>query len=82
MAEDVAIAEEFKMGGGATGGEIDDGMRDDGMHIDDAVSEESRAAEDDAAALAMPIASAFARMPRASAKEKLHAFLEARPGGS
>ena len=30
----------------------------------------------------MPIASAFARMPRASAKEKLLAFLEARPAGA
>jgi DNA polymerase III subunit epsilon len=72
------------MGGGVTGGQIDDGTRDDRMHRYqiDAGSGESGAPEDDTAVLAMPITSAFARMPLASAKEKLFAFLEARPAGA
>ena len=72
------------MGGEVTEGEIDAGIRDDGAYGDqvDASIGESSMPDDDAAALAMPLASAFARMPTASAKEKLHAFLEARPAGA
>ena len=69
------------MGGGATGGGFDDGIRDDGMRIDVATVD-SPPADDDPAAHEMAYASAFARMPRATAKEKLHAFLEARPAGA
>jgi DNA polymerase III subunit epsilon len=65
------------MGGGATGGVIDG----DGF-VDAAQADDSQVAEDDAVAPAMPFGSAFARMPHASAKEKLHAFLEARPAGA
>jgi DNA polymerase III epsilon subunit family exonuclease len=73
------------MGGGVTGSGFDEGMRDDGAYgdpLESAATNESSTAEDDAAALAMPLASAFARMPRSSAKEKLQAFLEERPAGA
>ncbi len=73
------------MGGGLKGGGIDVGIRDDGAYgdpLESAATDEASTAEDNAAALAMPLASAFARMPRSSAKEKLHAFLEERPAGA
>jgi DNA polymerase-3 subunit epsilon len=72
------------MSGGAAGGEIDESTREEGLHADqvEAVIDEAQTADDNAPALVMPTASAFDRMPRASAKEKLHAFLEARPAGA
>jgi DNA polymerase III subunit epsilon len=84
VAEEIAELREITMGGGATDGQIDDGTRDDRIHgyqIGAGISE-SPMLEDGTAALAMPITSAFARMPLASAKEKLLAFLEARPAGA
>jgi DNA polymerase-3 subunit epsilon len=72
------------MSGGVAGGETNDGLNDDSAYRDQtgAVIDEPRTGDDDAAALVRPTASAFDRMPRASAKEKLYAFLEARPGGA
>src|SRR5579859_1420022 len=73
-----------KMGGGATSGEINGGIGDDIRYRDEAAAiiGETRAVDHETDALAMPSASAFDRMPRASAKEKLLAFLEARPAGA
>jgi len=72
------------MGGGATGGEVNGGIGDGVTYCDEAaaVAGETSNTDDEAGALARPSASAFDRMPRASAKEKLHAFLEARPAGA
>jgi DNA polymerase-3 subunit epsilon len=71
------------MGGGATGEEFDGGRSDDVTCRDDtAVIDQTTADEETARALATPSASAFDRMPRATAKEKLHAFLEERPAGA
>ena len=71
------------MGGGAVGGEIDGGSGDDAAYCDPAAVNGATSKVDDAAGtLESPSASAFDRMPRASAKEKLHAFLETRPAGA
>ncbi len=63
------------MGGGVTGGEFDLGVDSNASVIQDLSADEARA--HDAAN-----ASAFARMPRATAKEKLLAFLQERPAGA
>ena len=67
------------MGGGATGGQIDGGLGDDVAYRDEPASIDQ--AEADSDDLASP-SSAFARMPWANAREKLHAFLEQRPAGA
>ncbi len=86
------------MGGGVTGGEFDIGVdgdaignqdiTEDGLHRaaadfgNDAMTGDSSPAGNDAGAHDTANASAFARMPQATAKEKLHAFLAARPAGA
>ncbi len=76
------------MGGGALDGDFDDCVRDDAIDDDrlnsslDASIDDAYALSDGSAVSALPFTSAFDRMPRASAKEKLHAFLEARPAGA
>jgi DNA polymerase-3 subunit epsilon len=76
------------MSGGAAGDEeisdriLDNGDLDNLIDPAHAVIGRSEATGDYAGARVMPTTSAFDRMPRASAKEKLHAFLEARPAGA
>ncbi len=77
------------MGGGVTGGEFDLGVDDNASGLQDLSDNDSHrdanandVADDEARAHDTANASAFARMPRATAKEKLLAFLQERPAGA
>src|ERR1700722_20013268 len=75
------------MGGGVTGGEFDLGVDDNANGLQDLCDNYSGRDTNDVAAHEARAhdtarASAFARMPRATAKEKLLAFLQERPAGA